>query len=216
MGAKRLITHAVLYVACLLSIYLTTLYVPYADLNYVFTLAFGYLSLVLIVLTLSIGTILLLRNRRNPFNLNIRRDIGIWVGITGISHVIFAFTLRFNGEIPLYFIDPETLEIRGDRFGISNILGALATIILTLLLVTSNDYSLKKLKGKRWKTLQRLNYLLAFLVILHTLLYQQMSRRESFFTSITVLLILALLLLQGLGMWLYRAKEDCRLRRSNV
>jgi methionine sulfoxide reductase heme-binding subunit len=216
MGAKRLITHAVLIVVCLLSIYLTTLYVPYADLNYVFTLAFGYLSLVLTILTLCIGTIFLLRNRRNPVNLNIRRDIGIWAGITGILHVVFAFTLHFNGEILLYFIEPETLAIRGDRFGISNILGALATIILTLLLVTSNDYSLKKLKGKSWKTLQRLNYFLGFLVVLHTLLYQQMSRRESFFTSITVLLILALLLLQALGIWLYRAKEDRRLRRSNV
>lgn len=216
METKRLPIHLVMFIICLISIYLTTLYVPFADINYVLTLAFGYLSLALIVLTLCVGTILLLWNKRNPVNLNIRRDIGIWAGISGILHVIFAFTLRFNGEILLYFIDPETLSIRTDRFGISNIVGAGATIILTLLLVTSNDYALRKLKGKRWKSLQRLNYLLAFLVILHTLLYQGISRRESVFTSITVFLILALLLIQTLGVWLYRAKEDQRLRRSNI
>lgn len=215
-GTKRLITHAALVILCLIGIYLTTFYIPYADLNYVLTLAFGYLSLTLITLTLCIGTLMMLRNRRNPVNLNLRRDMGIWAGITGILHVVFAFTLRFNGEILLYFIEAETLSLRSDRFGISNYIGAGATLLLTLLLITSNNYSLRKLKGKRWKTLQRTNYVLAFLVILHTLLYQAISNREALFTDGTVLLILALLLMQMLGVWLYRAQQDRRLRRSNV
>ncbi|HEX2622558.1 MAG TPA: hypothetical protein VHL11_20500, partial [Phototrophicaceae bacterium] len=88
IGRIRIITHIGLLATTLAAIYITTFYTRTASWQYVLTIGCGYLSLTLIVLTLSIGTIKLFLQRRNPVNLYIRRDLGIWAGFTGIIHVI--------------------------------------------------------------------------------------------------------------------------------
>lgn len=208
IGKTRSLTHAGLFCLTSSSIYLTRQFIyPYADWQYILTIACGYLALALIVVTLSIGTVPLFYQRRNPVNNYFRRDVGIWAAITGIIHVIFGLTLHFGGDIILYFFRPDSLTPRLDRTGIGNDLGAIATVVLIVLLVTSNDYSLKRLKGKRWKWLQRFNYLLAALVIVHTLVYQGISRREFIFRDLTLLLIMILLVAQAVGFVLYRSRQ---------
>ena len=48
------------------------------------------MSLCLLCVTLLIGPLNLLRKRLNPVNIELRRDTGIWAGITGCLHVVFA------------------------------------------------------------------------------------------------------------------------------
>jgi sulfoxide reductase heme-binding subunit YedZ len=217
IGKQRWLTHIGLGLLSAAGAYAGHLYAPYADANYVFTIGFGYTALILIAVSLIIGPVKLLSQRRNPVNIDLRRDVGIWSAITGCLHVWFAFQLRERGQIILYFLEPTPQGYRLIRnlFGLSNDLGALATILLVVLLVISNDLSLRRLKGKRWKLLQRGNYLLAAFALAHTFGYQTVSRREHIFTNGVIVLTLVTLAIQLAGVYLYRSRRIrfARLRR---
>lgn len=212
-GLRRFLTHLVLLGLSVVAVWLAQQYAPRAEAAYLFSLAFGYLSVILIALTLLIGPLNLLRQRRNPVNINLRRDVGIWAGITGCLHVVFALQLHAQGQILYYFFQPGedgTIRPLLTRFGISNYFGAAATVILVALLLTSNMLSLRRLKGKRWKALQRLNYVLAVLALIHTLLFQGSSQRGSFFMDSLVLLSTGVLVAQGVGRMVYRKRVKAR------
>lgn len=208
-GQSRIFTHAALVLFSAVGCYLTHLYVPRAEANYVFTIGFGYVSLFLIALTLAIGPLMLLRQRRNPVNIHLRRDAGIWGGITGCLHVIFGLQIRNGGDIAAYFFryTENGYEVLLNAFGTANYIGLVATVILVLLLATSNDLSLRQLKGRRWKSLQRLNYALVVLAILHTLVYQMVSSREQPFVDLVAALAMALLIIQILGVRRYQSQS---------
>src|SRR5829696_8393886 len=89
-GARRAITHVVLALATAAGIYATTLYRTRGEAAYIFMIGFGYISVIFLGVTLLIGPIYLLRKRFNPVNIDLRRDTGIWAGITGVLHVVFA------------------------------------------------------------------------------------------------------------------------------
>ncbi|MCA0458665.1 MAG: ferric reductase-like transmembrane domain-containing protein [Chloroflexi bacterium] len=210
IGWQRWRTHFILTLLTISACFIIHLYTPYADWVYVLTLGCGYLSLSFIVFSLLIGPYKLLHQRRNPVNLDLRRDVGIWAGITGCVHVVCAIAERTRGNIIDLFLRPKTGGAGYDLLltpgGISNNLGLVATVILVLLLVISNDFSLRRFKGKRWKFLQRFNYLLALLVFIHTVLYQQFSHRERSFILLTIILAVVLLLAQFVGVWLYKTQ----------
>lgn len=218
IGWRRWRTHAVLAALTIIACWIIHLYAPYADLVYMLTLGCGYVSLILIVFSLLIGPYKLLFQRRNPVNLSFRRDVGIWAGITGCIHVIFAIAGRTRGNILYLFLRPKSQGAGYDLLlspsGISNNIGLIATFVLVMLLVMSNDISLRYFKGKRWKFLQRFNYLLAVLVFIHTVLYEQFSNRERPFIILTILLIIVLLAVQSAGIWLY--KNQHTKRRSGI
>ncbi len=181
-----------------------TRYVPNGDPVFLLAITFGYLALLLMLLTLMVGPInlLLKQMKRNPVNLMLRRDIGIWAGILTIMHVILAVQLRFGGQLLYYFVsrtDNGRLTLRLDLFGFSNFAGALALLLISLLLATSNQYALRKLKGPRWKALQRWNYVAILLVIAHTAGYQTVALREQYFETVTVVLVILTLVIQMIG-----------------
>lgn len=209
---KRLSYHISLALVTLFVIYLTTLYVPSATLLYVLMIGFGYLSLLLIALTLLVGPFRLLTRRRNPPNYDIRRDIGIWAGITGIAHVIVALIQDERRELIDYFFtwDGAHYIARLDDFGLANYLGLIAVIIIIVLLLTSNDLSIRWLKGKRWKALQRLNYALIALVLIHTFLYQEISGREPIFFDTVFALLAIIVVAQGIGVLRYQRNQSKR------
>ncbi len=210
IGLRRWLTHAGLALLAFGGVYLTHLYAPHADLTYDLTIGCGYVALILVALSLLIGPYKLLFQRRNPVNLDFRRDVGIWAGITGCIHVICGFQIHMNGNVVYYFLD--YIPHRGYRFltnlfGISNDIGLIATIILVILLVLSNDISLRHYKGKKWKFLQRFNYLLALLVLAHTFAYQTVSQRERPFIIGTIIIAVVTLAAQSAGFLLYRTRH---------
>jgi methionine sulfoxide reductase heme-binding subunit len=211
MGWQRWLTHLALAVLTV-GAYAATerFYVPNGEFVYLATIAFGYEALALLVVTLVIGPLKMLAQRRNPVSIDMRRDVGIWAGITGCAHVVFGLMLHERGQILYYFFERDPrggLRPLLNLFGVSNDLGALATVILVALLVTSNDLMLRKLKGKRWKLLQRLNYVLFALVLLHTFGYQIVSRRELPFRAVVMLITVLTLTAQFAGLNAYRARE---------
>jgi sulfoxide reductase heme-binding subunit YedZ len=139
------------------------------------SLATGYVGAALLTLTLSIGAWKILRGRSNPVSTDLRRDIGIWCGILSIAHVVVGLNVHMKSWT-LYFVT-DAGGLRTDFFGLANYSGLAATLVVVVLLATSNDFSLTVLKSKRWKVIQRWNYVFAALVALHAFLYIAVEKR---------------------------------------
>jgi DMSO/TMAO reductase YedYZ heme-binding membrane subunit len=66
---------------------------------------------------------------------------------------------------------------------------------------------MRELKAKRWKDLQRLNYTLFALVVVHAVFYGALSQMTSPFTLILVVTVIVVLLGQAVGIWLWRRRH---------
>src|SRR5581483_34597 len=156
------------------------------------TTATGYIATGLLGLSLLIGPANLLLRRRNPISSYLRRDIGWWTAIFSVIHVIFGLTLHSGAQISLmlnyFFANGSRLAT---SFTLGNWTGLAATVIVIGLLALSTDSTLRKLKAKTWKDLQRLNYTLFALVILHAFFYGALLRVTSPFTLLLLFIVIA-------------------------
>ncbi len=208
---RRLATHHIFLMAASgVGIYLLYTTRPYSDGITRASFSSGYVALVLLVITLWLGPWNLLRGQRMPISSDLRRDIGIWAGITGILHTVVGLCVHLRGRPWLYFVyqrseGPHIVPLRHDLFGFANYTGLFASIVLLLLFATSNDYALRALSTPRWKQLQRWNYLLFVLAILHTAAYQKMEKQHVPFVAILVVCCVITLVLQGLGFQMRRS-----------
>jgi sulfoxide reductase heme-binding subunit YedZ len=169
------------------------------------TMATGYLAVVLLGLTLIIGAANLLFRRRNPVSSYLRRDMGMWVAAASIAHVIIG--VRSMGiTFLLFFINDG--KPRTNSFGWGNWTGLAALVIVVGLLTISTDRSLRELKAKRWKNLQRLNYALFVLVVLHAFFYGALLRTTSPFTLTLIVTVVAVFVGQVVGIWLWRRRHS--------
>jgi sulfoxide reductase heme-binding subunit YedZ len=176
----------------------------------VITLETGYASLVLLAATLSIGPLqLAMRRRRNPVNIYLRRDIGIWAALTGLVHVVVGFQVHFGGHVLRYFLDAGGKPLVS-VFAAGNWLGLGAVLLLTLLLAISNDQALRFLRGRTWKTLQRSNYVVVTLTVFHTLAYQFVRDASLGASAVLAALIVAALTLQAAGVMYVRSLRRTR------
>ncbi|NWJ48612.1 MAG: ferric reductase-like transmembrane domain-containing protein [Chloroflexi bacterium] len=207
-GKTRYMSHAGLALFTVLSCYVAFLLEGAAPLNVVLTDGLGYCALILLVATLAIGPLNLLRKRKNPVNLNLRRDFGIWMGLTALVHVLISFQLYSNNGVLYYFFENGVPQI--NTFGFANYTGLLATLITVVLLVFSNNRSLKYLKGKRWKAIQRFNYPLFGLTALHTLGYLIFNERATTLYLVLIGLVAVTLLAQGVGIVIFMARDRSR------
>jgi sulfoxide reductase heme-binding subunit YedZ len=164
----------------------------------------GDVALVLLAVTLLIGPANLLLRRANPVNSYLRRDVGAWTAIWSLVHVVVGFQGHGGGVFGFvdYFVaDGRPLT---NSFGMGNWTGLAATVIVVLLLVLSNNRYLGELKSRRWKDLQRLNYALFGLVVLHAVYYGALRRMTSPFTLLLIVTVIAVLVGQAVGIWLWR------------
>lgn len=178
------------------------------------TVATGYLALGLLAITLLIGPANLLLRRRNPVSSYLRRDVGTWTAIASVVHVIFGLQVHGTGQITGYldyFVADGSLLT--NSFGLGNWTGLAATVIVVGLLALSNNFALRKLKARRWKRLQRLNYALFALVIAHAYFYGALLRLESPFTLLLGFSVIAVFVGQAVGVWLWRRRRDPWLTR---
>lgn len=167
------------------------------------SLILGYASLAAILATLLLGPINVLGRRPNPVSSDLRRDIGLFAVATGIAHVVVSLVHHFGGDPVQYFFTtsrPALGSIRSDDFGISVWIGAVATVLLAGLGLISNDASLRKL-GRQWKALQRGNYALVVLVLVHTWLFWKVLDRMQGTRFVVVVASVTMLVLQLLGVF---------------
>jgi methionine sulfoxide reductase heme-binding subunit len=171
------------------------------------TTATGYVALALLALTLLIGPANLLLRRRNPVSSYLRRDVGAGTAVFSGVHVIASLKVHGSGQIGdfLHFFVADGSPLR-NSFGLGNWTGLAALVIVAVLLALSSDAALRKLKAKSWKRLQRLNYALFALVIVHAFFYGALLRETSPYTILLGLGVVAVVVGQGVGIWLFRRR----------
>ena len=171
------------------------------------TFATGYWALGLLAVTLLIGPVNLMLGRRNPVSTYLRRDVGVWTTVFCIVHVVLGFDVHGSGRIAdsvRYFVVDGRPLVSG--FGLGNWTGLAGLVIAVLLLVLSTDSAMREIKAGTWKELQRLNYTLFGLVILHAVFYGALVRLNSPFTLFGLITVGAVVVGQVVGVWLWRRR----------
>lgn len=198
------------------SITVVTLYAtrPYKDVVTKVSFATAYPALVLLVLTLLVGPWNLLRQKKTPVSSDLRRDIGIWAGLLGVAHAVVGQNVHLRGRPWLYYVYEQRahgpIGLRHDLFGFNNYTGLLGSLILIALLMTSNDWSLRRLGTPQWKRLQRWNYACFAVSAVHAVGYQVMEKQQTTFLITVVFCIAITVLLQSTGVVLRRRADDSR------
>jgi DMSO/TMAO reductase YedYZ heme-binding membrane subunit len=137
----------------------------------------------------------------------------MWTAIFSVIHVFFGLQVhRKLSDFVHYFVasngDPLT-----NSFGLGNWTGLAALVIVAGLLALSSDAALRKLKAKKWKRLQRLNYALFALVVAHAFFYGAPWRTNSPYTLLLLVGVVAVVIGQAVGIVLYRRRH---LRGSTI
>jgi sulfoxide reductase heme-binding subunit YedZ len=180
------------------------------------TVATGYLATALLALTMLVGPANLLLRRRNPLSNYLRRDLGTWTVIFSATHVILAFRSAYRGAfsfIDFFFVGGRPLT---DDFGLGNWTGLAALVLASGLLAISTTRAVRELGTARWKGLQRLNYTVFALVILHAVFYGALLRMGSPFTVLLICIVLSVLTAQATGIWLWRRRQAATTTRRTL
>ncbi|WP_374080489.1 ferric reductase-like transmembrane domain-containing protein [Bdellovibrio bacteriovorus] len=125
----------------------------------------GYVALVLLVVNLAIGACLSLKKNWPSWTrwfFTERRWLGTWAGFYVTAHVFFY--LAKEAFLPEAFVQAVTKTYL--------LAGTLATVILWMMTLTSNDYSQRKL-GRKWKKLHRWVHVASILILIHVFLIEK-------------------------------------------
>jgi len=169
------------------------------------SIATAYPALFLTAAAVSIGPWNVLRGQTNPVSFDLRRDFGIWAGITALLHTGIGLNVHLRGRPWLYFID-QRHQVRYDLFGIGNDTGLLAALLFLLLLAISNDLSLRRLGTRTWKSLQRWTYMAVALTLMHAVAYQFVEKRQAAYRALLWATIAMTAVLQAAGWWRTKRK----------
>ena len=169
------------------------------------SVATAYPALFLTAAAVSIGPWNVLRGQTNPVSFDLRRDFGIWAGITALLHTGIGLNVHLRGRLWLYFIDQHN-RVRHDLFGIGNDTGLLAALLFLLLLAISNDLSLRRLGTRTWKSLQRWTYMAVALTLMHAVAYQFVEKRQAAYRALLWATIAMTAVLQAAGWWRTKRK----------
>ncbi len=198
----RLIKHYIpLIIIVLIASY--AFYLNRGNRNTITFVAFasGYISITILSFSLIIGPVNLLMNYKNPVSTYFRRDLSITGGALALIHTVSGLFVHLRGKTWLYFLkETESgYSIRHDNFGIANNTGLISALLILLLLITSNDLLLKKLKSARWKNIQRLSYLMFILTLVHCYFYRIGTKNFAPFWFFYIPLIAVIIVLQIIG-----------------
>ncbi len=121
-----------------------------------------------------------------------RRNVGVSGFFLALTH---GFLLAQKRDID--FLDPKTFLIYSQ--GISTF------TIFTILAITSNNWSVKKLK-KNWKQLHKLTYLAIFLLTWH--IWDKMSGHWTYLTPTAIMSITAIMALFLIRLWIEHQNQQ--------
>jgi sulfoxide reductase heme-binding subunit YedZ len=173
--------------------------------------ATAYAGLIILGATLVLGPLNVLLKRPDPASSDLRRDFGIWAAALGLTHTLLAVWNPFRDVWRIFMFVPDRLL---DAPGFANAAGLVGALLLLLLALLSNDWSLRTLGRVRWKSVQRLSYPLFAVVVLHTFLYDRLVQPGPFFQTLLLVTLLVVLVLQG-NAWLERRAANRRRLASN-
>jgi sulfoxide reductase heme-binding subunit YedZ len=173
---------------------------PPPDVRHRLSMATAYAGLIFLAVSLWIGPWNVLRRRPNPVSFDLRRDTGIWTGILAILHTIVGLTVHLRGRMWMYFFKSlHPLKLQNTQFGFANLVGLGAALLFLMLLVISNDISLRALGIRRWKSLQRWTYAALALTAAHGIAYQLVEKRRLPWVLVSTVVIVAVSATQVVG-----------------
>lgn len=174
--STRHVTFAAVAIAITCLAYAAT---PPPDVRHRLSMATAYAGLIFLAASLWLGPWNVLRRRPNPVSFDLRRDIGIWAGVLAIVHTAIGLTVHLRGRMWMYFFKGlHPLRLQSTQFGFANFTGLGAALLFLMLLAISNDVSLRTLKARRWKSLQRWTYAAFLLTGAHSIAYQLIEKRH--------------------------------------
>lgn len=133
--------------------------------------SFGWLSILLLHIILSIGPLCRLNNKFHPLLYN-RRHLGVTMFLAASVHAILSLIwFHGNGNVhPLISLFTSNIHYGSLVFFPFQVLGFLAYVILMLMAFTSHDFWLKILTPALWKKLHMLVYFAYLLLMMHVVL----------------------------------------------
>jgi sulfoxide reductase heme-binding subunit YedZ len=159
--------------------YLAYAATPPPDVRHRLSMGTAYAGLIFLAVSLWLGPWNVLRRRPNPVSFDLRRDVGIWTGILALLHTAIGLTVHLRGRMWMYFFKRlHPVQLQNTQFGFANYAGLGAALVFLMLLVISNDASLRTLKTSRWKSLQRWTYVAFVLTGAHGIAYQLVEKRH--------------------------------------
>jgi methionine sulfoxide reductase heme-binding subunit len=204
---RRVRRHAMLAALAASILWLVYAATPPPDMRHRLSMATAYASIVFLAASLSLGPWNLLRSRPNPISFDLRRDVGIWAGAFALLHGSIGLTVHLRGRMWMYFFKQlRPLKLQGTQFGLANYLGLLAALLFVMLLAISNDWSLRALGIRAWKSAQRWAYLATALTVIHGYLFQAVEKRHRSWILFFILLAALTLCMQIAGFHKLRRK----------
>jgi len=177
--AQRIRRHATLAIGAAILVWIGFAAAPPPDFRHRLSLSTAYAALIFLAATLALGPWRTLARRANPVSFDLRRDLGIWSAILALVHTGVGLTVHLRGRMWMYFFKRlHPLAIQNTKFGAANYIGLVSALLFILLLVISNDLSLRSLGTRRWKSLQRWTYIAAILAVVHGVLFQLVEKRH--------------------------------------
>ncbi len=146
--------------------------------------ALGDTSLILLYVTLALGPLVRFISSLG-WALSFRRELGIWFGVYALAHTILILNgwLFWDlGKLMGYeFIPTMGREVRLESgFGMANIAGLIAVLIMLPLMITSADRAIRYLGASAWKYMHMSIYPILYLVAIHSAYFMYIHFTESF------------------------------------
>lgn len=207
--ARRIRRQLALSISAAVIVWIGYAAAPPPDLRHRLSLATAYAALIFLGATLALGPWKLLTRKPTPTSFDLRRDLGIWSGILAIIHTAIGLTVHLRGRMWMYFFKRlHPLAIQNTQFGAANYIGLLSALLFVLLLVISNDLSLRSLGTRRWKSLQRWTYAAAILAVAHGVLFQLVEKRHLTWVLVFAAIIVITAAIQFVGIFRCRAENQ--------
>lgn len=176
--------------------------------------AVANVSLLYLMVIIILGPLTRLFPRLNII-LSWRRVLGIWSGITAIAHIIIIFDGWIEWDLLrlFYIFTPFGGEwVLHPGFALANIIGIIGLIYYLLLMITSNNKTMKILGRKSWDFIQKRTNTLYLLVIIHTFyfLFLHNTKNNNWLQIPFIILVLAIVLLQliSFAFTVYKEKKS--------
>jgi len=179
------------------------------------SLGTAYAAYSLVVWALVIGPLNVLRGRPNPVHGAHRRDVGIAAGLFSVVHTIVGLQVHQGGVISRYFFSRGAHAAPSSAvFLFANWIGLASALLFVMLVVISNNPSLRSMGLRTWKFIQRGAYPAAALATVHGLAYQLLEKRSA---PLLILVVAAAALVVGLQLAGIRTRQrDSRDSRDSA
>ena len=116
----------------------------------------------------------------------------------------------------MYFVKGfHPLRIQNNQFGMANYLGLVAAVLFLMLLVISNDISLRGFGTTRWKSLQRWAYIAGGLSVIHGVLFQLIEKRHLSWVVVFYSVVVVVLCFQMFGLLRFASNKRHSINERN-